>query len=134
VQELWANLIANATDINAKIEIKKMHIDLLKSLNGLEARVLAMIFARYDNGRKAVARRRWAAERKRWPTLKSEELWVGLENMKRLGLVGPSITQIEILNHSTIDKWVATVDSKNIVPEFYEGYYTVNFRANKFVR
>jgi hypothetical protein len=49
VQELWARLIDNATNPDSKIEINKMHIELINSLNGIEACVLRAIFAWHDD-------------------------------------------------------------------------------------
>ena len=85
VQELWARLIANATNIDAQVEIKKMHIDLIKSLNGLEACILRAIFAWHDNDfTDQIMRKKWKAAMRRWPKLSSNQLRVSMQNLPRL--------------------------------------------------
>lgn len=120
VQELWPRLIANATDINAAVEIKKMHIDLIQSLNGLEACVLRAIFAWNDVGdfTDRAMKRKWKAAMKRWPDLSSDQLRVCMQNLQRLGIIAPSITESEILKHSTFEAWGRGVNEGNIVAEF----------------
>jgi Abortive infection alpha len=120
VQELWARLIANATRVDVQNDIKKMHIDLLKSLNGLEACVLIAIFSWNDDGNftDKATRKKWKAAMRRWPALKSEELRVCMQNLQRLGLVAPNITEMEILKRNTFDEWTRTVTQENIVSEF----------------
>lgn len=49
IQDLWARLILNATDVNAKVEILRMHVDILKSINPLEARILTLVFDWYES-------------------------------------------------------------------------------------
>jgi hypothetical protein len=112
VQELWARLIDNATNPDSQVEIKKMHIELISSLNGIEACVLRAIFARSDT------QSGWKAAMKRWPKLSSEQLRVCMQNLQRLGIVAPGMTEHEILNYNTIDEWARSVDERNIVDEF----------------
>jgi hypothetical protein len=119
VQELWARLIANATDIDAQVEVKKMHIDLIKSLNGLEACVLRAIFAWHDAGDfsdESVVKK-WKTAMKRWPKLSSDQLRVCMQNLQRLGLVAPDITEFEILDKPFYE-WEPSVNEQNIVSEF----------------
>jgi hypothetical protein len=126
VQELWARLIANATNIDAKTEIKKMHIELIKSLNGLEACVLRAIFAWQDaifawqddgDVSGEGLRKQWKGAMRRWPNLSSDQLRVSMQNLQRLGLVVPEITEFEILDNTFYD-WERTVNEQNIVSEF----------------
>lgn len=44
VQELWAQLIASATDDSRSVKIKKVFIDLLKSLGSIDAIMLDVLF------------------------------------------------------------------------------------------
>jgi hypothetical protein len=46
VQELWANLLANATDTANYAQIKKPYIDILKSIGSAEARLLNLLWNR----------------------------------------------------------------------------------------
>jgi predicted DNA-binding transcriptional regulator len=43
VQDLWAGLIANATDPDKRFQIKKVHIDILSSLEPLDAMILKFL-------------------------------------------------------------------------------------------
>ena len=97
-----------------------MHVDLLKSLNGIEARILRVIFAWFDDGDfgDSASTRRWKTAMKRWPKLNSEELRICLQNLQRLGLLTPNIAEMEILEHNTIEEWLATVDENSVLTEF----------------
>ncbi|WP_137044037.1 Abi-alpha family protein [Pseudolabrys sp. FHR47] len=44
VQELWAGLLAAATSKDTKEDIKRVHIDILKSISGLEVRILKFLY------------------------------------------------------------------------------------------
>ena len=43
VQDLWAGLIANATDPDKRFQIKKVYIDILSSLEPLDAMILKFL-------------------------------------------------------------------------------------------
>ena len=49
VQELWARLIASATDNSRSVSVKKVFIDLLKSLGNIDAVVLEILFDSSSN-------------------------------------------------------------------------------------
>jgi hypothetical protein len=119
VQELWARLIDNATNPDSKLEINKMHIELINSLNGIEACVLRAIFAWHDDDfRDENKQSRWKAAMKRWPKLSSDQLRLCMQNLQRLGIVAPGMTEHEILNYNTIEEWGKGVHERNIVAEF----------------
>lgn len=122
IQELWARLILNATDINAEVEIMRMHIDILKSISPLEARILTLIFDWYesedfsDTGMIGIGHAQIAG----WPKITSDDLRVALLNMQRMGLITPGLGEMEILNERTFEEWQISVNSENLVEKFRE--------------
>lgn len=46
VQELWANLLKTATDPDSKIDVKRVHVELLESITAVEARILEFLWLR----------------------------------------------------------------------------------------
>lgn len=114
VQELWARLIFAASQPHPRTELLKMHVDLLKSLNGLEARLLMIIFDYYDReDRQHVSR-----SLKKLGSIDEEQLRVALLNLQRLGILSPDIAEREILDVDTFEEWARTVTSDTIVDEF----------------
>ena len=114
VQELWARIIFKATRSNSTTELKKMHIDLIKSLNGLEATLLMLIFRTVDD----YTRDDVAAGLKEIKGLEVDQLRVALLNLQRLGIVGPDIWEREILNKDTVEEWERGVTTKTLLKEF----------------
>lgn len=81
IQDMWAGLIANATDPNKHSDPKKIYIDILSSLEPLDAKVLKLFSRRerFDNppiNMKTLIERTAADER---------ELHLSLQNLARLG-------------------------------------------------
>lgn len=54
VQDLWAGLLVKATSQDTKSDIKRVHIDLLKSISGLEVRILKFLYMRLEAGDVAI--------------------------------------------------------------------------------
>lgn len=48
VQRLWAGLLNSATDPGGEQEIKRIHIDILRSISGTEAKILQFLFLRIE--------------------------------------------------------------------------------------
>jgi hypothetical protein len=115
VSELWAQLIFQATKAGAGNEISKMQVDLLKSLNGLEARILMLIFEMMEQEvDRDIALKKLCGNTE----LNDDLLRVGLLNLQRLGIISPNITEFEIIEHSTFDAWLKTVNAENLEQEF----------------
>lgn len=118
VLDLWAEIICNATDQNHAAQMKKMFIDLLRQINGLEARVLSIIF---DH----MAHPFFKNKEERSDFIKSmneylgnqesEDIRVSLMNLCRLGILTHSITEFEVFGSNTHEEWVSSVDQTNIV-------------------
>jgi Abortive infection alpha len=66
VQEMWANLLANATQSHAKSGLHAICIEVLSSISPLEAQILYVVLSKYEKERpEALAKiREWNAERK----------------------------------------------------------------------
>jgi hypothetical protein len=114
VIDLWARLLINATDVNTSCEIKKMHVDILKSLNGLEARILSVIFVLFEYGDFSSDKLTLNLIHK-WPKMTSEQLRIALQNIQRLGLLTTDIGEHNILNFQTYEEWEKSVTRDNIV-------------------
>lgn len=134
IQDLWARLILNATDVNAKVEILRMHVDILKSINPLEARILTLVFDWYesedfsDEGINSIGEDQIA----KWPKMSSDDLRVALLNLQRMGLLTPGLAEMEILKQNTFEEWEATVTSENIVEKFREVVTSLVMRLTDF--
>jgi hypothetical protein len=50
VQNLWAGLLDAATDPNSRKHVKRIHIDILRSISGIDARILKFLFVRAELG------------------------------------------------------------------------------------
>lgn len=114
VQELWARLIFCATSTGVNAERRKMHVDLLKSLNGLETRVLMQKFDEMDiTGGKAITLdTEWLKK------INQNDLRLALQNLQRLGIITPSITELEIMGKRTVDEWEETITVESHLNEF----------------
>jgi hypothetical protein len=127
IQELWARLILNATDVDAHVEIQRMHVDILKSINALEARILLTMFdiTEYGDFSQEHVGSRWREMMRQWPKMTSDELRVALLNMQRMGLLTLEMTEMDILKCSTFDEWESSVNKENIVEKFKEAITSV---------
>ena len=113
VSDLWAKLIFSATTSKTENHILKLHIDILKSLNGLDARTLMAVFERMrGNGNEQIS------SLMSDESVTGENLRVTLQNLQRIGVLTQSFTEFEILGHSTFEKWAATITSENLLDEF----------------
>lgn len=99
VQELWARLIAGASDKSRSISVKKVFIDLLKSLGGIDAIVLAILFDSASNldvvtlTQEAKSRRQIFIEQteKKLKAVSASEVVSAIQNLIRLRIIGAVI-------------------------------------------
>lgn len=89
LQELWAALIANATDPNIRLDPRKVLIDVLSHLEPLDVKILQflagknwLVFRNVQNGGYTVERLSTDLQ------VPTEETVQSLQNLARLGLVG----------------------------------------------
>jgi len=115
VRSLWAGLIANATDPNVKFQIKKLHIEVLSSLDPIDAAILnflgrSEIEEQYDfQSGKQLNAEELAKQLKK----EEEDIKVSLSNLFRLGMI--------------IDSWEQTFDSMD---RGYSGFRVNNPKSN----
>lgn len=96
VQELWAQLIANATDPSQSINIKKAYIDILKSLGSPDAIVLDLFFDHatsvpimaFDEKHKADVRAFYRRLKRRAGSISSANVFSAVDNLVRLRIIG----------------------------------------------
>lgn len=115
VRSLWAGLIANATDPNIRFQIKKLYIQILSSLDPIDAAILDFIGQpgidkQYDflNGKQLSAE-----ELAKQLQKEEEDIKVSLSNLFRLGMI--------------IDSWEQTIDSMD---RGYSGFRVNNPKSN----
>ncbi|PIQ43428.1 MAG: hypothetical protein COW05_04665, partial [Gammaproteobacteria bacterium CG12_big_fil_rev_8_21_14_0_65_46_12] len=120
VLDLWAQIICNATDENHDAQMKKMFVDLLRQINGLEARILSIIFEHHD--RYILPHEKYEDDEKFMASMQkylgdqdTEKLRVSLMNLCRLGILTHSITEFEVFESSTHEEWIKSVNKSNIV-------------------
>jgi len=94
VQQLWARLLANATDPSNPTAVSKAHIDILKSLSAPEAAFLELLFRAGDPPtRGALNRTRdWESElglaaEEGWRKFPASERETAIQNLKRLSCI-----------------------------------------------
>lgn len=117
VQELWAQLMFRAAQLPQDLNHTKMHVDILESLNGVEAKILMHMFAFADAGPDDDWQKSASKFNKEFPA-DDEGLRVALLNLQRLGIIAPDIDEIEILGVNTFDEWRDLVTDDNLLPEF----------------
>jgi hypothetical protein len=113
--------VAARSEISA--DFVKMHVDLLKALNGLEARCLCLIFGKIDEFTSIayLDLGQWESAVEKFNThdgLENEKLRVSLLNLQRLGIISPKIDETDILEMNSFDEWRATVNKNNLLDEF----------------
>jgi len=99
VQDFWANLIATATDKSQTVTIKKVFVDLLKSLGRADAVLLDCVFdfastvpVRLDRRMSAEARKFILRTKQKVKGLAGPNALCALHNLIRLRLIGMVIT------------------------------------------
>ena len=90
IQELWAGLIANGTDPEKRLVIKKVFIEILSQVEPLDARLMQYLWTQWSSGR-ATAPDGPAAdcldELVQTLAVDADELRLSLQNLYRLGCV-----------------------------------------------
>lgn len=99
LQDLWVNLLVNASDIDSGIELQRSYIDILERLSPLEARLMNMLYSLpYEEYQHTPIR----TEALPSGFINKEEMEPGVEplpevklalaNLTRLGCIAPSKT------------------------------------------
>ena len=119
VQELWARLLFNASNSDHKAEMKKMYIDLLGRINGLEARILSVHF-HYAHIMFEIRSDKMPLEHleKILGKTDSEEVRIALLNLQHLGILTPSISEHEIFETTTHESWINSINESNFIDKF----------------
>lgn len=116
VQDLWAQIICSAMDSRLDIKFKKLYIDILNSINGLEAKILQNVFSNYGNDDEP------SEKHKIYPHLLEDytpnQIQISLENLHRLRVITPGLTEYEILESETHDEWKNSINTKNQIEKF----------------
>lgn len=90
VQDMWARLMANAIDPESGVTIKKVHVDVLKSMSSAEAILLDLLWtgesARVRNSHEieALNQRLEEIAQDGWRRIDAEERRVAVQNLVRL--------------------------------------------------
>lgn len=115
VQELWAGLIANATDPTRALEIKKVFIEVLRGLEPLDAKVLECLNDPNLNDTFGIMTGATfnAAEIASRLNADDEDIKISLQTLARFGCV--------------IDSWENTLES---VDRGYSGFRVNNPKSN----
>lgn len=127
VQDLWARLLANATTADAGAGIKKLHVDLLKSIGSSEAHLLNLLhmfqsrYFRSQDEVRAFSEEMNAAASNGWRQFSEEERRSAVLNLVRLRCItfrprqfNPTRMFAELpreMSFSHFDKWCA-IDPK----------------------
>ena len=117
VQELWAQIICNATDGRVDVEMKKLYVDLLEKINGLEAKILSFMFVQHEEGVYLNDQSIQTLFDEKIGRQDSDQLRVCIDNLQRIGIVTPSLTEFEVFNTSTHEEWVKNVREDNFIGE-----------------
>lgn len=89
IQELWAALIANATDPNKHLDLKKVLLDVLASLEPLDVRILRHLSSQgWLMHRNVPGGGVTAAALVQQLSVSEEYVLLSLQNLHRLGLLG----------------------------------------------
>jgi len=116
IQDLWAQIICNATDTRSDVSMKRMYIDLLEKLSGIEAKILTYMFDRYDDEKFYVSPDSNSEKNKYvFEKIDAEEIRLSLQNLHRLGILTPNVTEHEIFDTNTHEEWIRSVDNKNYI-------------------
>jgi hypothetical protein len=126
VQDLWANLIANASEPGSNISIKKVHIDLLKSISGVEVAVLKLVAKREGHfSMEGAAKTRYS----------DEEEGMAIENLIRLRCIAirtpisnPHISfpPPRISSASDVNRWLG-----NAPQQITQAFRSINDQLSK---
>ena len=101
LQDLWAQLLVNAGNIDSGVSLKRTYIDILESISSLEAHILNKIyslpFAEMQHKGVTTAdlphqTRVACSDDKREPRLPNEEVELALANLARLGCIAQART------------------------------------------
>lgn len=86
LREMWAGLIANATDPNKSLNLSKLHIETLKSLEPLDASVIEYLYKMqakvFMTSEEPAVNSQCIAEAL---SIDIEEIYISLQNIFRLG-------------------------------------------------
>ena len=115
VRSLWAGLIANATDPNVKFKIRKLHVEILSSLDPIDAVILNCLESpKIDEKYNFQSGNQLNSEELAKVLGKDEEdVKLSLSNLFRHGLI--------------IDSWEQTIDSMD---RGYSGFRVNNPKSN----
>jgi Abortive infection alpha len=115
IQNLWAALIANATDPNRALRIKKVYIEILRGLEPLDARIMEFLFNPGMDQKYSLST---------GTTLNAEELAVGVQ----ADVEDVKISLQTLARYScAIDAWENTLES---LDAGYSGFRVNNPKSN----
>lgn len=94
LQDMWARLISNATDIGKRLDIKKVHIDILSKLEPLDVEILnrlegMKISKVISSGESKINYGILIADLCQTAIAPAEEILFSLHNLSRLGCIEP---------------------------------------------
>lgn len=115
VRSLWAGLIANATDPNLKFQIKKLYVEILSSLDPIDAAILNYLERpEVDEKYNFITGNQLNSEElAKFLDRDEEDVKVSLSNLFRHGLI--------------IDSWEQSIDSMD---RGYSGFRVNNPKSN----
>lgn len=141
VQDLWAKLIASATDSSRFVGIKKVYVDILKSLSSNDALLLSIFFDHassvpvmiLDENHKQIVRNFVSRIRERVSDLDNKDIVSSMENLVRLRILSLTVSypQIfgEIKSKDTIYDHVRKMKKNEIADALVELVDAVNIVA-----
>lgn len=105
LQDLWAKLLVNSSNIDSRINLNRMFIDILERISVLEAIILQTIYSSYSNDiefnnmlHEKICTSRLPEEvyfeedNKDYDKLENEEVLITLINLSRIGCISPSMS------------------------------------------
>lgn len=115
IRSFWAGLIANATDPSVKFQIRKLHIEILSSLDPVDAAILNFLKRPgFDEQYEFISGNQLNTEElSKLLNKDKEDIKVSLSNLFRHGLI--------------IDSWKQTIDSMDYA---YSGFRANNPKSN----
>lgn len=88
LQEMWAGLIANATDPAKRLDLKRVFSDVLQSLEPMDVRILKHLAGQgWKQFRNVPGGGVFAADLAKLTAASEQDVFVSLQNLHRLGLL-----------------------------------------------